>query len=127
MFENLEKILVNELVPDALKTYLAEDMPEFRLSDGQFVMFLPLIDPLPAPVICACMNSSSAERLRLLMPLTTVENKLDIIKDQLLSVRVRTHAMHENRVHVHYSLGDGDMHKAEAFLRHVVAAMTAHA
>ena len=115
------------LVPDAPKTYLAEDMPEFRLPGEQFVMFIPIIDPLYPPAICACMNSSSAECLHLLMPLTTVENQLDIIKDQLLSVRVRTHSMHENRVHVHYSLGDGDMQKAEAFLRHVVGAMTRRA
>lgn len=118
---------MRRLAPTATRAYLAEDMPEFRLTDGQFLMFLPLIDPLPAPVLSACMNNISAERLHLLMPLTTVENELYISRHQILSVRVRTHSMHENRVHVHYKLADGDMQKAEAFLRHVVGAMTRRA
>lgn len=119
--------LMSSLVPTAKKEEIAQDMTEFQLPDKQLVIFLPLIDPLQARRISVCMSNSSAERLHLQKPLTTADNELYISRSQILPVLVRTHAMHTDRVYVYYSLGDGDMRKAEAFLRHVVGAMTRRA
>ena len=126
MLEDLKKF-TSRLAPTATRAEIAQDMTEFQLPDKQLVIFLPLIEPLQARKISVCMSNSSAERLHLRKPLTTVDNELYISRSQRLPVFVRTHSMHENRVHVHYSLGDGDMQKAEAFLRHVVGAMTRRA